>query len=392
MNHFQHRRSVWALPALFAILAIFGLIVACGGDSASPAATSAATAPKQSSEPFTIQLLGPFSGAVAFYGETYKQGMQLAFDQLGPIKGRPLKIETFDDGCAPEASVNAVNQIIDKAQVIFGPGCSGGALAVVKTLDKAGIPSCSPVFAESLVQQGSTHVFQATVTTRGQASAILQKMKRSGVKTVGVILDDSGFSQSAGPVIKEEADKAGIKIVNTYTYKGKDTNFEGLLLNAKKDSPDALFHFAYEIEAGLIVKQAKQLGVSIPIYGGSAFVNPEFVKAGGDATEGKIFATVLLPDDPTPAVKKFVDAFRAKYNSDPTDTATLAYTCGLIIGDALTKAGDNWTKQTITEAMRKVDVDTPIGKVKFDSKGAAHQPAVLGVIKGGKATFLERVN
>lgn len=392
----------WFAWLLLAILLV-GAVVACGDDdddggdktaaATSAAAATDAAAEETPGEPFTIDLVLPYSGASGEFGPRIQSGIELAFEEHygSVINGRPIKFERHDNLCTPEGATNAVNQVLDSATLIYGMGCSGATIAVIPTIDNEGIPQVDLSLTDDATKQGSSHYFQVTVRTSDAVRGVLQHMKDEGISTFGGMMDDTGFSQSSKPFMESIATELGLDLTGFYEFKRGDTDFAAVLSRAKDDNPEAIFVYSYAVEGGLIAKQMEQLGIDIPLFGSTVFINKEFIEAAGDAAEGKVFATALLPDDPSPPVADFVELWRGKSGGeDPNDQVSLGYAGGLVMAAALEAAGTDWTRESITEALRGVSVETPIGTVEFDETGAPiGLVPTIGIIKDGKPSFLE---
>jgi branched-chain amino acid transport system substrate-binding protein len=352
--------------------------------------------PALADDTVTIHLMSPFSGPVAFYGEGYRDGLKLAFDEIGnKVNGHELKIVEEDDECTPENAVSQVNKIIDSAVIVVGPGCTGSMLAVQKTLAEAQIPHIFTGYGAAVGQKGDEYVFAASISDGLMAERMIKWAKEKfGIESWGLLHDTSGYGASGANTFKKAAEAAGVKVTGEASFNPGEREFTGLLLNVDKTKPDALHMIAYEVELGLMVKQARQAGLKEQIIGPPGFVNPEMAEAAGTAAEGLHFMSIILPDDPDPAVQSFVANFKKTYNASPKDVNAIGYVAGLMVIDALKHIDGEVTKEALTAALRKTDIAaSPLGPVKFDDKGerTGDKLVVIGVIKNGKASFVTRL-
>lgn len=390
-----------ALARVAAVVAGSSLVLAaCTGGAPPPASQAAGgpTSPGQSSGPIAplqVQLISPFSGDAAFYGEGYRLGVDLALATVNnEVNGQRIEIVNVDDQCKPESAVTEVSKLLDTATVVLGPACSGAMLATQDALAGAKIPHIFLGYGAGITAKGDQYVFAASPSDKILAEQVIKWAKAElGVTEWGLIHDSSGYGAGGAKTFQAAADAAGVKVVNTASYNGGEREFSGLLLNLAASKPQAIHAIGYEVDLGLLVKQAGQAGIKIPIVGAPAFVNPEFVKAAGPAAEGQYFVTVMLPDDPDPEVAAFAKAVREKTGEDPKDVQAIGYTAGLMLIDALKRIDGPVTRESLTAALRRTDLaSSPLGPVRIDATGARTGDglAVIGQIKNGKATFLKR--
>src|SRR5207244_366133 len=149
---------------------------------------------------------------------------------------------------------------------------------------------------------------------------------------------------------EEAVKKAGGQILAEEAYTEKtDTDFRAQLTKIKTVNPEAIFVSGYYTEAGLIAKQARQLGLSVPLLGGDGWDSDQTVKIGGDAVNGCFFSNHYSPDEDRPDVKKFVADYKAKYNGKTPDAmAILGYDAMRTMADAINRAGST-TADTIRD-------------------------------------------
>src|SRR5207302_4269650 len=128
-------------------------------------------------------------------------------------------------------------------------------------------------------------------------------------------------------------------IVAEQTYNGGDKDFKGQLTAIKATSPDAIIVTGYYTDVGLIVKQAKQLGITVPLFGGDGWESSKLIEIGGPDVEGTFFSTHFSPEETTPAVHTFVQKFQSKYNQTPDAMAALGYDSEMVLAAAMKRAG-----------------------------------------------------
>jgi len=342
-----------------------------------------------------VPVISPYSGPVAFYGTNYLNGVKLAFDTVGStVNGHKLEPYAVDDECKPESAVTEVNKLLDTAIVTIGPGCSGNMLATQSLLEGAGIPHIFTGYGAAITDKGDKLVFRAGISDRVMAKAMVKWAKpKFNIKTWGVINDTSGYGAGGAATFEKVAAAEGTQVISHVTYNPGERDFTGVVLNVAKSNPDAVHVVGYEVDLGLLVKQAGQTGFKPPIIGPVAFTNHEFAEAAGPYANGHYFMTIFLADDPNPAVQELSKAWAAKYTGVPADVGTIGYEAGLILIDAIKRVNGEVTKESITEALRKTQIPiSPMGPVEFDAAGDRQGEGLvdIGVIKDGKPVFVTK--
>jgi len=349
--------------------------------------------PEQTTE-LEIPLIAPFSGSVAFYGDGYQKGLNLALGEVGHVvNGVKVSIKPYDDKCTPDEAVNQVLKVVNSAKLVIGPACTANTLAVQGKLAEAGIPHLALNYGSVAYEKNDNLIFAATISDWHMSSAIVKFAKEQGIQKWALINATDAYSSSGAEMFKKAAAENGVEIVEHATFQGGNREFKGILLNVQKKNPQALYVVAYEVDAGILVKQARQVGINTPLYGNTVFANKEFIEASGEASEGAYFVAVIIPDDPYQPVQEFVKKFRSAYNADPNDVATAGYTAGKIIISVLNKIGPDVTKEKLAEALRSLQVSgTPFGEFSYNPNGTmkGEKLVTIGQIKNGKPTVVKR--
>ncbi len=368
------------------------LVAACLGIALAPTISFET----RGQEVLQIPLVAPFSGQVAFYGEGYRRGLEVALEAVGGVvNGRKIQIVDIDDECKPEAAVSQISKLLDKALLVVGPACSGNMLAVQKTLENAGVPHIFTGYGAAITERGDKLVFRSSISDRMMADRMIAWAKdKLGIKRWGLIHDTTGYGAGGARTFEAAAKAAGVEVVAKASYNPGEREFAGLALNVDKANPDAIHVVGYEVELGLLVKQAAQSGVKSRIIGPPAFTNPELAQAAGGHAEGLYFMTLFLPDDPDPVVKNFVNRLREKYNTAPKDVHSIGYAAGSMLIEALKKIDGPVTREKLAKQLATTDIaSSPLGPIKLNAAGdrVGDGLVVIGIIKDGKPTFHTRL-
>ena len=143
----------------------------------------------------------------------------------------------------------------------------------------------------------------------------------------------------------------------------------------------------YYTDAGLIARQAKALGLSATLLGADGWDSPKLVEIGGEAMEGSYLSNHYSVDDPSPAVRKFVDAYKAKYGAEPDSIAALTYDATRILADAITRAGSTEGKRIRDALASTKDFVGVTGTITMDADRNPVKPAVILKVEGGRFRF-----
>jgi branched-chain amino acid transport system substrate-binding protein len=344
------------------------------------------------------------SGGAASYGQSIKEGVDLAFEEINKdgINGKKLQLVSFDNKSeAPEAISGATKLISqDKVSAIIGSATSGDTKAQIEIVDNNSVPLLTPTgtASEVTVKDGKVNdfvfrtcfidPFQGTVA----ANFALNDLK---VNTAAIFIDSANdYSKGLAASFKELFEKEGGKVVTEEAYVAKDTDFHAQLTNIKGKKPDFIFVPGFYEEVGLIVKQARELGLNVPMMGGDGWESPKLIDlAGKDALNNTYFSNHYSSGDSDPKAQAFVKAFKAKYKDKSPDAFNaLGYDSAYFIADAIKRAGSGDSKK-IQKALAETDgLELVTGKMKLDKNHNPIKSAVILEFKNGEQTFKTKVS
>lgn len=211
---------------------------------------------------------------------------------------------------------------------------------------------------------------------------------------VALLVDVSApYSVGLAKYFKETFIEGGGTILLEQKFNSGDKDFKAQLTAMRAASPDAIFVPCYYTEAGLIALQARQLGITVPLFGGDGWEAPELIQIGGAAMEGTYYSTHYSAEDNTPAVKNFVSKFQAKYNNEVPDAmAALGYDSAYVLVDAIQRAGST-DGQKVRDALAATkDFVGVTGKTAMDAQRNPTKPAVIITVKDGKFKYVETIS
>jgi branched-chain amino acid transport system substrate-binding protein len=181
--------------------------------------------------------------------------------------------------------------------------------------------------------------------------------------------------------------KLGGKVLAQVKYAEGDSDFSAQLTSIRASSPDVLFVPGYYTDAGLIARQARGLGLSSTLLGADGWDSPKLAEIGGSAVEGSYFSNHYSVDDPSPAVRKFVDAYKRAYGSEPDSIAALSYDATRLVADSIRRAGSTEGKRVRDAIASTKDFPAVTGTITMDAdRNPVKLPVILKVVNG-RPTF-----
>ncbi|MBT9717571.1 ABC transporter substrate-binding protein [Enterococcus durans] len=341
------------------------------------------------------------SGAVAAYGDVESDGIKLAVDEInkdGGIDGKKIEIVDKDNKSDNDeaASVSANLATNEKVVAQIGPATSGSSKSSLANLTKAGVPMITPSGTDdSITVDGDKvqkYAFRSCFQDSFQGTILAQYADNKLNSKKAVILSDSSSDYAKG-LSKAFKDEYKGQIVDEENFVAGDKDFQAILTNIKDKDFDVLYIPAYYTEAGLIVKQAREMGIKQAIVGADGFGDEKFVETAGAANASNIyytahFSTSAPASDKVPA---FVDAFQKKYNTAPSQFAALAYDAVYMVKQAAEKEGTD--SASIQKGLANLkDFKGVTGSISIDKNHNPEKSAVVLGLTNGKESSADAVN
>ena len=185
--------------------------------------------------------------------------------------------------------------------------------------------------------------------------------------------------------------KNGGTIVTEQSYSSGDKDFKAQLTSIKAANPEAIFVPGYYNEVGLIVRQARELGITVPLMGGDGWDSPTLTQIGGAAMEGNFFANHFSTEDQSPIIQDFIRQFKARFNRDPDGMAALGYDAAKVLLDAMTRAGSTESAKVRDALAATKDFQGVTGKITIDENRNANKSAVVLTIKDKGFHYVETI-
>ena len=285
---------------------------------------------------------GSLTGSTATFGISTKNGIELFVDNLnasGGIGGKKIHVLVEDDQSRPEEAATAVNKLIaqDGVVAVLGEVASSRSLAAAPICQNAGVPMISPSSTNPRVTEIGDHIFRVCYIDPFQGMVIAKFARNTLHFSKGAIFRDNKNDYSVGLAnyFSEAYKGMGGTIVADESYSEGDQDFKAQLTNIKGKKPEFIFVPGYYTEVGLIARQARELGLNVPMLGGDGWVSDRLLEIAQDALNGSYFVNHYYENDPNPVVQSFVQNYRKRYNSTPDGLAALAYDAAGVLAHAM---------------------------------------------------------
>ncbi|HWF19982.1 MAG TPA: ABC transporter substrate-binding protein [Verrucomicrobiae bacterium] len=340
------------------------------------------------------------TGKEATFGTSSHEGTLLASEELdakGGVLGKKIQLLTEDDLSKAGEPATVVNKLISRDGVvaILGEVASSRSLEAAPICQEAHIPMISPSSTNPKVTETGDYIFRVCFIDPFQGTVMANfATKTLKAKKVSVFTDvKSDYSIGLAKFFKQQFIANGGQIVAELDYNGGDKDFKAELTAIKAANPDAVFVPGYYTDVALICIQARQLGLTVPIFGGDGWESDQLVKIGQDAVEGTYFSTHYAPDVATENSKNFVANYQKRFNGKlPDAMAALGYDSMMILADAMKRAGTTDGPKVRDALAATKDFDGVTGKTTINEKRDATKSAVILQVKNGQFKYVETVN
>ena len=368
-------RSNTSVAAFFFLLFAF-LVVA------SSCKTQNSETPRDHST-IKIGFFGDLSGPTFNFGESAKNGVLMAADQInqaGGVLGRKLDVVIDDDRGMPEVAAKVAGKLIDEEKVvaIIAGGTSGNSRAAAPKAQSARTPLISPSSTDPAVTQVGDFIFRVCFVDAFQAEVMARfAFNTLKARKAAIVFDfNSPYGRGLTDYFELSFGKLGGQIVAKQSYVQGDADFRGQLSIIKAAEPDVIYIPGYYGDVAIIAKQARQGGLNQPLLGADGWDAPELWQLGGDALNGSFISSHFSSDDP--AIQQFVHEYRQRYgNLLPDAHAALAYDAMRVLVDAIGRADSTDGEKLRTALAQTRNFPGVTGMISIDANRNAVKPAVV---------------
>lgn len=326
----MRQRGIVQIIAVFAIIAVLVMLPACSGKEQPKVK-------KVEKQEVKIGFLGAMTGGAASIGIPTTEAARLAEEQINArnlIPGKKLKVVYEDDQCDPRSSSSATQKLItqDKVVAVLGSLCSSASLADAPITEQSKILQLSFGSTNPTLKTAGDYFFRNVPSDANQGVEGAKLLKQLGAHKVAVTYINNDWGVGLKDVFTTAAGEQGMDVVATETYEPSATDFRAQLTKIKAANPDMVYMLAYPADAGLVLKQMLELGITVQVVGADATKDDSVIATAGNAADGLI---VTLPGVPkSPELTAFADAYKAKYTKEYSAYTPEAYDAVMIVAKA----------------------------------------------------------
>lgn len=384
----KKRIAAAAMAAAMLTTALTG----CGDKPAESGAASAASANE-----IVIGGLAPLTGSASIYGIAVTNAIELAVEQVnaeGGVLGKQIKFVSNDTKGDSTEAVNAYNKLVqnDKMVALIGDVTSTPTLAVASNAVRDNMPMITATGTAEDITLAGPNVFRACFTDPFQGDLMAHyASNKLGAKTAAIIYNMADdYSVGLAETFEATAKELGLEIVAKESYTTNDVDFKSQLTNIAKQSPDVFFVPVYYQDVALIAVQARQLGIKSTLLGGDGWdgVLDQIGADNASAVENALFCSQYSAESEDPALQKFLDDYRKKYNTEANMFAVLGYDALHIMVQAIEEAGST-DSQAIIDKLTAIEFSGLTGKITYDENRNPIKQAAITSIQEGKYSFQE---
>jgi branched-chain amino acid transport system substrate-binding protein len=314
-------------------------------------------APAGAEEPIKIGALMAVTGPASFLGAPEARTLEMLVEEVnakGGVAGRKVQLLVKDTGGDPAKALSFAKQLIDEEQVfaIIGPATSGETMAVKAVAEESRTLLLSCAAAEAIVNPVSRYVFKTAQKDSHAILKVFQQMRKAGATRIGVLSSNTGFGKAGREAIAKLAPENGIQIVADEVYDKAATDLTAEVTKLRAANVQAILNWSIEPAQAIVIKNARQLGMTVPIFQSHGFANIQYVKAAGAAAEGVIFpasrivvAEALPEKHPQKAVLvAYKRAYESRYKEDASAFGGYAHDAFALLVRAVKEAGPDREK------------------------------------------------
>ena len=361
--------------------------------------------PSFSAEPIKIGALLAETGPASFLGAPEAKTLRMLVEDLnakGGVNGRKIELIIKDTQASPEKAVSFAKQLIDEEKVfaVIGPSTSGETMQIKNLAEESKTPLLSCAAAEVIVNPVAKYVFKVAPSDRYAAEMIFHQMKKMGIAKIGVLSSNTGFGKAGKEQLEKYAPEHGIQIVINEVYDKAATDLTAEVTKLKAAGVQAILNWSTEPAQSIVIKNARQMGLTVPIFQSHGFANVQYARTAGVAAEGVLFpasrlviADVLDDKHPQKAVvMEYKRAYETKFQEDVSTFGGHGYDALMILVRSLKDGGADSEKVRSAIETMKGFVGTA-GIFNFsptDHNGLDISAFAMLTVKNGKFVLLEK--
>jgi branched-chain amino acid transport system substrate-binding protein len=335
----------------------------------------------QSPQVVRIGFASPLTGPQAHYGQDNLNGARLAIDELNARASRignsivKFELVPEDDQADPKTGTIVAQRLVDvRVSAIVGHFNSGVTIPASRIYSDAGIPQISVSTNPKYTRQGYKTAFRIMTDDDKQGAALGDyAVRRLALTRFAVVDDRTAYGQGLADAFAAGVKAAGGHVVKREYASDKDFDFRALLTVVRSANPDALFFAGYDVQAGPLARQMRELGMKVPLLGGETINTAKFLELAGPAAEGHIASTPGAALTKRPGGAAFAERYRRRYSQEIGLYAPYFYDGVMVVAAAMQKAGSADPAKYLTE-LQRIRYPGITAEIEFAPNGDLKQP------------------
>lgn len=378
--------------SLVALAVTLGLLVCALTGCQSAPNGKQTSSQEQDRTTLKIGVVLPYEGRFAGYGEEGKQGIELAAKHVSGIK---VSVKYADSKGEASDAVRGIRKLIDqdKVDAVIGEVLSANTFAIAPVAQELKRPLIAPASTAAGITEAGDFVMRVCFLDPEQGSAMAAYAKNKlGITKVAMLFEKGNdYSVGLAEAFRRSFTTLGGTIVGEAYIRASDPDMRAHLIKVRDSKPEALFIPTEYPTAGQLVKQARELGMTMQILGSDAWNSPELFKIGGAAMDGCLLTAHFAPDSPDPVVRRFVDGFKETYGVLPANMAALSYDAAGIIIDAARRATSSSPEALKDALLATKDFSGATGRITMMPNGNVSKDIMIVKLEAGAFKFVETV-
>jgi branched-chain amino acid transport system substrate-binding protein len=336
----------------------------------------AAVGPARAADPIVVGLTVSLTTDFALVGLSQQNGAVMAVEEInkaGGVKGRQIKLVSEDTANSNTVAVNGLHRALrEKPVAVLGPVWGTQNLAMEPVIREAQVPIISPTGTRRVTQLGNKYVFRFFthdgIAKAGQAKFALEKL---GAKKPAILTVNDEYGISGRDIMTKALESAGVKPVAVEAMATTDKDVTAQLRNIQRAGADVLLTQIHPAPIAIVVKQARQLGLTIPHVASNALILPSTLGlVDGADVDGVYVETVIVPAaDPNPKIQDWLKRYQARFGKPGDHFALLQYDITYMLARALEEAGPDPTPDAVQAKLRTLKYEGLITLYESDDEG-----------------------
>ena len=375
------KRTLLSLGLVFTLLAASACKSGGGGENAG--------AKPDDTGNIKVGVYADLSGQTKGVGQSTKNGIELAVDEInqaGGVSGRKIELIVEDDKGIPDQSAAAVARLVGQVHAVVGGAAAPSSLVAAPKAQEAKVPMITLASDDPKVTAAGDYIFRVASLDSVQGEEMAKYAANNiKAKTAAILSEEnSDYSRELAQSFEKNFSQLGGQITEKQSYAPADQDFKRQLTAIQSANPDVIYIPGRYNQAGVIAREARELGLKAVLLGADGWNDPQLFQLGGDALDGAYITSHYSADDPVQAVRDFTSAYKKRYGNPPDQTAARAYDAMKVLADALKRAGTSDPTKLRDAIAQTSKFSGVTGVITINAERNASKPTVIFKLQGGK--------